>query len=312
MYDPFREITMTKQFIALQHSIRNAGIYFVVGALTFVFSPAAHTQCPYGSDQDSLGCPNQLSTSEQKPTGPAAMNVEEREQTATPAADKASDASAENSLSAGTGYIERSALKGRIGDAAAPLPEAPTEFQKFVQASTGRSLPIYGASLFSEIRASFDPIVNGPAPDEMVIGPDDELRIRVWGQVNFSANLRVSREGEIYLPKIGAVRVAGLPFASVASHLKSVMDGVYRNYEMSVDLGEIHTIQLYMTGLARKPGAYTVSALSTLIDSVFLSGGPSPDGSMRHVQLRRGGKVITDFDLYTLIAKGDKTGDVQL
>ena len=77
-------------------------------------------------------------------------------------------------------------------------------------------------------------------------------------------------------------------------------------------LGEIHSIQVYVTGQARQPGEYTVSALSTLVNAVFLSGGPSGAGSMRHVELKREGKVLADFDLYALLVKGDKTGDVQL
>jgi len=146
----------------------------------------------------------------------------------------------------------------------------------------------------------------------MIIGADDELRIRVWGQVNFSANLRVSREGDIYIPKVGAVHVAGLPFSAIASHLRAQMERVYRNFELSVDLGEVHTIQVYAAGMARQPGEYTVSALSTLVDAVFASGGPSSAGSMRHVQLKREGRVVTDFDLYALLIEGDTTGDVQL
>lgn len=146
----------------------------------------------------------------------------------------------------------------------------------------------------------------------MIIGADDELRIRIWGQVNFSANLRVSREGEIYIPKVGAVHVAGLPFAAIPSHLRTQMERVYRNFELSVDLGDIHTIQIYAAGMAHQPGEYTASALSTLVDAMFASGGPSSAGSMRHVQLKRDGRVVTDFDLYSLLVKGDKTGDMQL
>ena len=173
-------------------------------------------------------------------------------------------------------------------------------------------LPVYGAKLFSTQPAYFGPIDHGPAPGELIIGPDDELRIRIWGQVNFSANLRVSREGEIYLPKVGAVHVAGMPFSAIPAHLRSVMARVYRNFELSVDLGEIHTIQIYVTGMAHQPGEYTVSALNTLVDAVFAVGGPSASGSMRHVQLKRAGKVVTDFDLYALLVSGDKSGDMQL
>ncbi|MGC9157837.1 MAG: SLBB domain-containing protein [Terracidiphilus sp.] len=173
-------------------------------------------------------------------------------------------------------------------------------------------LPIYGARLFQSQGSFFGPIDQAPAPENMVIGAGDQLRIRIWGQINFSANLVVGREGEIYLPKVGAVHVAGLEFSAVASHLRAAIGRLYRNFDLSVDMGAIHSIQIYVAGQARRPGEYTVSALATLVDAVFQSGGPSSSGSMRHIELKRAGKVITDFDLYALLVKGDKSGDVQL
>ncbi len=191
-------------------------------------------------------------------------------------------------------------------------PPPPTEFQRFVAASTGSLLPIYGASFFTGAPVSFAPLENGPAPAETIVGPGDELRVRIWGQVNFNGSLRVSRDGEVYLPKVGAVRVAGFPFAQVRDHLRDAIARVYRNFDLNVDLGQIHTIQIYVAGFARRPGAYTVSALSTLVNAVFTCGGPDTSGSLRHVELKRSGKVITDFDLYALLIRGDTSGDVQL
>jgi protein involved in polysaccharide export with SLBB domain len=237
-------------------------------------------------------------------------------QQATPGADLSANALAENSTLSPSGYTDSALLKGSR-PAGQPVkqplpPEPPTEFQRFVAATTGRMLPVYGARLFAQQAASFGPIDQAPAPQNMVIGTGDQLRIRIWGQVNFSANLQVSREGEIYLPKVGAVHVAGLEFSAVTGHLRQAIERVYRNFELSVDMGEIHSIQVYIAGEARQPGEYTVSALSTLVDAVFLSGGPSRNGSMRHVELKRAGKVLADFDLYALLVEGDKSGDVQL
>jgi protein involved in polysaccharide export with SLBB domain len=223
----------------------------------------------------------------------------------TPRADISTDASANSSLSSGSSYSEQAQRNGlNVADERSGRPmtaEPLTEFQRFVNATTGRMLPIFGARLFAARPAAFGPIEHGPAPQDMVIGAGDELRIRIWGQVNFSADLRVSREGEIYLPKAGDVHVAGLAFSTVAAHLRQALERVYRNFELSVDMGEIHSIQVYVTGQARQPGEYTVSALDTLVA-----------GSMRHVALKREGKVLADFDLYALLVKGDKTGDVQL
>ena len=287
-------------------------------------APQSRAQCPAGEDPDSYGCQLQqvapTPSTTQSPASPAVLTMQETPQQGTPRADFSTDASADQSLSGGANYSEQALRNGLSATSlrasprgGRPLPsEPPTEFQRFVAATTGRMLPVYGAKLFAAQPASFGPIDQAPAPQDMVVGTGDELRIRIWGQINFSANLRVSREGEIYLPKTGAVHVAGLAFSSVAGHLRQALERVYRNFELSVDMGEIHSIQVYVTGQARQPGEYTVSALSTLVDAVFQSGGPSRSGSMRHVELKREGKVITDFDLYALLVKGDKTGDVQL
>jgi protein involved in polysaccharide export with SLBB domain len=211
--------------------------------------------------------------------------------------------------------MQESAGDDRAVQRSEPLPakaEPPTEFQRFVDASTGRLLPIYGIELFSTSPISFGAVSDGRAPGEMVVGAGDELRIRAWGQVNFNANVGVSRTGELYLPKVGAVHVAGLTLSEITAHLESTMRQVYRNFTLSVDVGEIHSIEIYMTGRSRRPGECNVSALNTLIDAVFTCGGPSAAGSMRHLIVKRAGKVETDLDLYALLVDGDKTGDIQL
>ena len=293
----------------------------VAGAGVLVFCvPHVRAQCSAEDNPDSYGCQLQQAapppSTTSSPASPDMPAIPGTPQLQTPRADLSTDASANNSLSGGSNYTEQALRNGlnAAGDRGGrPLTiEPPTEFQRFVDATTGRMLPIYGARLFAAQPASFGPIDQAPAPQDMVVGAGDELRIRVWGQVNFSANLRVSREGEIYLPKAGDVHVAGLAFSSVAAHLRKALEQVYRNFELSVDMGEIHSIQVYVTGQARQPGEYTVSALSTLVNAVFLSSGPSGAGSMRHVELKREGKVLADFDLYALLVKGDKTGDVQL
>jgi protein involved in polysaccharide export with SLBB domain len=304
-------------------SLRRAMLLCFAGAACLAFnSPALRAQCSSGEDPSSVDCQMQQTapptSTTRSPASPTVLSMQETPQQEpfqqeTPKSDRSSEASADNSLANESTYTERALRAERGPRVSAPLPpEPPTEFQRFVAASTGLMLPNYGAGLFAARPASFGPIDQAPAPQDMVIGVDDELRIRIWGQINFSANLRVSREGEIYLPKAGAVHVAGLPFSQVAGHLRTALDRVYRNFDLSVDMGEIHSIQVYVTGQARQPGEYTVSALSTLVDAVFLSGGSSGAGSMRHVQLKREGKVVTDFDLYQLLVKGDKTGDVQL
>ncbi len=194
-----------------------------------------------------------------------------------------------------------------------PLPPEPlTEFQKFTASTTGMVLPIFGANLFQSVPSTFAPLDNAPVPPDYVLGPDDLVRLRVWGQVNFNANLRIDRSGDIYVPQVGSVHVAGSHFSDLDGTLRAAVSKIYRNFDLSAQLGDIRSIQIYVTGEARRPGAYTVSSLSSLVDALFASGGPSVQGSMRHIELRRGGATVTIFDLYRFLIEGDKSKDAKL
>lgn len=193
------------------------------------------------------------------------------------------------------------------------LPPQPlTEFQKFVASTTGEVLPIFGADLFRRVPSTFAPLNMAVAPSNYVIGPGDVLRIRVWGQVSFQVNLEVDRSGEVFVPQVGPVHVEGLRFSELSGHLRAAIGRVYRNFDLTVDVGQVRSIQVYVTGQARRPGVYTVSALSTLVDALFAAGGPSVEGSLRHIELLRGAKTVADFDLYDLLVRGDKSRDVKL
>jgi protein involved in polysaccharide export with SLBB domain len=181
-----------------------------------------------------------------------------------------------------------------------------------VAETTGQVLPVYGADLFRDVPSTFSPSGLGPVSADYVVGPEDELRVRIWGQVTFNGNLSVDRTGDVYLPGVGTIHVAGLPFSALDQHLRSAVGRVYRNFDLSVDLGKIRSIQIYVAGQARRPGAYTVSSLSSLVDAIFASGGPSRQGSLRHLQLKRNGRTVTDFDLYSLLIFGDKSKDIRL
>jgi protein involved in polysaccharide export with SLBB domain len=194
-----------------------------------------------------------------------------------------------------------------------PLPPEPlTEFQKFTSSTTGMVLPIFGANLFRSVPSTFAPLDNAPVPADYVIGPDDLVRLRVWGQTSVNANLRVDRTGNIFVPQVGTVQVAGKRFGDLDQTLRAALGKIYRNFDLSVQLGQIRAIQIYVTGEARRPGVYTVSSLSTLVDALFTCGGPSVQGSMRHIELRRGGAATATFDLYRFLISGDKSKDTKL
>jgi len=201
-------------------------------------------------------------------------------------------------------------LDGWNGEA---LPERPpSEFEELIASSVGRRLPIYGASLFDRVPSTFAPVDRIPVTDDYVIGPGDEILIRVWGQVDLNGKLVVDRGGEVFLPKVGALSVVGLKYRQLPGYFRSAIGRVFRNFDLTVSLGQLRSIQVFVVGEARRPGSYTVSSLCTLVNALFASGGPSAAGSMRHVQLKRENRVVTEFDFYDLLLRGDKSKDAKL
>jgi protein involved in polysaccharide export with SLBB domain len=191
-------------------------------------------------------------------------------------------------------------------------PDQPTDFQRMVYASVGQMLPIYGAKLFLQSPSTFAPVDQVPVTSNYVVGPGDQLLIRVWGQMNFNAEVTVDREGMVYVPHVGAIRVGGIPYSDLQQQVRSGVGRIYKNFDVSVNLGQLHPIRIFVTGQARYPGSYTVSSLSTLVSAIFATGGPAPQGSLRHILLRRNGATIADFDMYDLLVNGDKSHDVPL
>jgi len=187
----------------------------------------------------------------------------------------------------------------------------PSQFQRFVRESTGRLLPMYGRDLFDAPQAY---AANSaiPAPDNYLLGPGDEVRLQVWGPVDFNTNLTVDRNGQVTLPKVGVVTLAGVAVRDLDKTIQGQLSKVFTNFQSSATMGRLRGIQVYVVGQARQPGTFQLSSLSTLVNALFASGGPNANGSMRNIELKRAGQTITTFDVYDFIARGDKTRDVAL
>jgi protein involved in polysaccharide export with SLBB domain len=191
-------------------------------------------------------------------------------------------------------------------------PQQPTEFQRFVGDATGVWLPLFGSNLFQGVPTTFSPLINIPVPQNYVLGPGDELLLQAWGQINFDLHLTVDRNGQIDVPRVGAVRVAGLKYSQLREFLQQQIGKNFRNFDLNANLGQLRTIQVYVVGDARRPGVYTISSLATLMNAAFATGGPAAMGSMRNIELRRNGVAVAHLDLYALILKGDLGQDAQL
>ena len=193
---------------------------------------------------------------------------------------------------------------------APPQPE--TDFQALVQSSLGHMVPIFGRNLFQGVPSTFAPLDHAPVPADYLIGPGDELLIRAWGSIDLDSRVTVDRSGQIYLPRVGVVNVAGLRYDQLEPYLRSSLDQQFKNFALNVNVGQLRSIQIFLLGAVRKPGTYTVSSLSTVVDALFASGGPATSGSMRNILLKRDGKIVTDLDLYDLLVHGDKSKDAPL
>ena len=191
-------------------------------------------------------------------------------------------------------------------------PPLPNEFEVYVKHLVGRSVPRFGEALLTREAKSFEPPSTTTVPPSYALNPGDELRLHLTGAVESELRLVIDSDGRVFIPKVGSVNLAGVTYGDAKQVLTARVGRQFRNFTLSVSIGRLHAIRVYVTGYATKPGAYTVSSLSTLVNAVLAAGGPSPGGSFRSVQLRRNGQVISDFDLYDLLLKGDKSHDQSL
>jgi protein involved in polysaccharide export with SLBB domain len=189
--------------------------------------------------------------------------------------------------------------------------QGPSQFQRFVQESTGSLLPHFGAELFNNPQF-YAADAAAPAPGEYVLGQGDEVRIQIWGAVDYTGSYTLDRNGQISLPKIGTLNLSGVQVKDLEATLRKHVATVFNNVTLTASLGKLRGITVYVVGQAQQPGTYNLSSLSTLVNAVFASGGPGVNGSMRGIQLKRAGKTVTTLDLYDFIAQGDKSKDSAL
>jgi protein involved in polysaccharide export with SLBB domain len=204
-------------------------------------------------------------------------------------------------------------------------PLKPNDFQQFILQTTGQRLAIFGYQFFENINASqaqavgamqttnaFAPAEGTAVSPEYVLGSGDQLLIRAWGSIDVDVRVSIDRNGQVIIPKVGAVSMAGVKVSQSEAVIKQALAKNFKGFEVNVTLGQLRAITVYVVGQARRPGSYTLSSMSTLTSGLFASGGPNSNGSVRRVQLKRAGQVVTEFDLYGFLSQGNASGDVRL
>lgn len=170
----------------------------------------------------------------------------------------------------------------------------------------------FGMTMFNSQISTFAPVDNAPVPENYRLGPDDILLLQLFGKQNSSEELIVGRDGSVNLPEIGPVNVSGLSVSQasdvIANKVREAMIGV----DAAITMGKLRTINIFVAGEAKTPGMFAVSALTTVTQSLYLAGGVSDIGSLRDIQVKRGGATVGRFDLYDLLLRGDSSGDIQL
>jgi len=181
-----------------------------------------------------------------------------------------------------------------------------------LEPSGQQALKPFGYDLFQSVPSTFAPVSDIQVPVGYIVGPGDTLVVQLYGNDSHSYDLTVQRDGRIDFPKLGPIRVSGMTFDAARATIEQRVSGQLIGTHVSVTMGDLRSIRVFVLGEAEKPGSYTVSGLSTMTNALFVSGGVKKIGSLRRIELKRDGRLVTTLDLYDLLLHGDTSGDRQL
>jgi len=189
-----------------------------------------------------------------------------------------------------------------------------------IQALTDSGYVIFGLDVFRSTTSQFEPSLSGPVDANYRLGPGDRLVLIITGDVEASYDLPVTREGFVVIPQVGQVFVANLTLGDLDrvlyNRLSRVYSGVRANNQgttrYSVSVARLRANQIYAVGDVRRPGSYMVSSAGTALTALYAAGGPTNNGSLRSIEVRRGGRTVDTLDVYAYLIRGDASHDVRL
>jgi len=193
------------------------------------------------------------------------------------------------------------------------LMETPTGKDKIESSSFKlEGLTQFGYGYFKTDAQGFDQMADIPVGPDYILGAGDRIFLTVWGSFDAQLDLTVNRSGELILPKVGPVKVGGVPFGKLHSLINGSLAKVYKDFHINVTMGKLRLMKVFVVGEVNSPGNYSISSLSTVINALAAAGGPTKNGSLRSIQINRDGKVVANADLYDFFTKGDKSCDIRL
>jgi protein involved in polysaccharide export with SLBB domain len=170
----------------------------------------------------------------------------------------------------------------------------------------------FGYDLFANVPSSFAAPTNVPVSPNYLLGPGDELSVIFYGKLNDSSSVEINRDGFVDFPELGPIMIAGLTFSEAKKMLQTQMESQVIGTKLNISMGALRSMQVFVLGEAFKPGAYSVSALSTITHAIMSAGGVSDIASLRNIKLKRNGKTVVTLDLYDLLLAGDVKNDFRL
>ncbi len=173
------------------------------------------------------------------------------------------------------------------------------------------ALQQFGYKIFEDAAGFVAPTDIAVEPDYL-LGSGDEVVISLWGLFEKEYRETIDRDGNIFLPKLGKITLGRRTFSQAKKDLKERFDHYYKNIRISITLGKIRTIKIFIVGEVKRPGSYRMSALSNLFHGLYLAGGPTKMGSLRNIRVMRGRRKETSFDLYPFLVSGDAGEDFHL
>ncbi len=183
---------------------------------------------------------------------------------------------------------------------------------QFSSSTDSFKLKPFGYDLFAGEPSTFAPVSDIPIPSEYIVGPGDSLSIQLYGKETGSYNLTVNRQGNIDIPQLGPINVAGQNFSEVKKLISSNIQERKIGVKSNISMGELRSIRVFVLGEAYRAASYTLSSLATVTQAIYAAGGINEIGSLRNIQVKRRGKVVATLDLYQLLLAGDTSGDVSL
>lgn len=213
-----------------------------------------------------------------------------------------------------TGAKATKAPEGRTNN---PTDTADTENYTQKQPKSLINPLIFGSELYTSVAPSFEPNMSLATPLNYVLGPNDQIAVSVYGVQEYSGDLLVSAEGNVSIPNVGLIRVAGLTIEAATQKIKNTMGNTVYTYlrsggsKISVTLSKIRTIKVTIIG-ANRPATYRLSSLATVFNALYVSGGPTAFGTFREIELLRDNKLFKKIDLYRMLLNGDQSDNVGL